>query len=98
MTADTCTRMIREFVRGSCSARAMSDDQDVFADGLVNSLFAMQLVLFVEKTFGIAVADDDLDFDNFRTVNAIAAFVARKLNARGAPGAEPAPSASIGSL
>ena len=32
----------------------------------------MQLVAFVEKEFGITVADEDLDLDNFRTVDAIA--------------------------
>lgn len=56
----------------------LQDDQDIFALGFVNSLFAMQLVLFVEKDFGIEVSNDDLDIDNFRTVNAIAALVAKK--------------------
>lgn len=56
----------------------LQDDQDIFALGFINSLFAMQLVLFVEKTFGFDVANEDLDIDNFRTVNAIAALVERK--------------------
>ncbi|WP_111977553.1 acyl carrier protein [Algibacillus agarilyticus] len=54
-------------------------DIDLFATGMVNSLFAMQLVLFVEKEFGFAVANEDLDYDNFRSINAIADFAARKL-------------------
>jgi acyl carrier protein len=56
----------------------LQDDQDIFALGFINSLFAMQLVLFVEKEFGIEVANEDLDIDNFRTVNAIVALVERK--------------------
>jgi len=56
----------------------LQDDQDIFSLGFINSLFAMQLVLFVEKEFGIDVANEDLDVDNFRTLNAIAALVARK--------------------
>lgn len=56
----------------------LSDDQDIFSLGFVNSLFAMQLVLFVEKEFGVEVANEDLDIDNFRTVNAIATLVERK--------------------
>ncbi len=56
----------------------LQDDQDIFSLGFINSLFAMQLVLFVEKEFGIDVANEDLDVDNFRTIDAIAALVARK--------------------
>lgn len=56
----------------------LSDDQDIFSLGFINSLFAMQLVLFVEKEFGVDVANEDLDIDNFRTVNSIAALVERK--------------------
>lgn len=56
----------------------LQDDQDIFSLGFINSLFAMQLVLFVEKDFGVDVANEDLDIDNFRTINAIAALVERK--------------------
>lgn len=56
----------------------LQDDQDIFDMGFVNSLFAMQLVLFVEKEFDITIENDDLDMDNFRTVNAIARLVERK--------------------
>ncbi len=60
----------------------LQDDQDIFALGFVNSLFAMQLVLFVENGFGIAVEDVDLDIDNFRTINAIVALIERKTASR----------------
>jgi acyl carrier protein len=53
----------------------VDDDEDLFASGLVNSLFAMQLVLFVEKEFAIKVENEDLDYDNFRTMNAIVGFI-----------------------
>jgi len=57
----------------------LTDDEDIFALGFVNSLLAMQLVQFVEKEFSITVEDDDLDLDNFRTVNAIDALIERKV-------------------
>ncbi len=38
----------------------------------------MQLVAFVEKEFGIRVGDEDLDLDNFRSIQAISNLVARK--------------------
>ncbi len=56
----------------------LQDDQDIFAMGFVNSLFAMQLVLFVESEFGISVENEDLDIDNFKSINAIVNLVERK--------------------
>jgi methoxymalonate biosynthesis acyl carrier protein len=38
----------------------------------------MQLVLHIEAEYGIAVSNDDLDLDNFRSLQAIAGFVGRK--------------------
>jgi methoxymalonate biosynthesis acyl carrier protein len=61
------------------------DVDDIFAMGLVNSLFAMQLVQFTEQTFGIEIDAEDLHLDNFRSINAMAELVARKA-AGAAPG------------
>lgn len=69
---------IREFVSRYFRGHELMDDEDMFATGYVNSMFAMQLVQFVEATFSIVVEDQDLDLDNFRSINAVAALVARK--------------------
>jgi acyl carrier protein len=41
----------------------------------------MQLVQFVETTFGVSVESEDLDIDNFRSIDALSSFVERKLGA-----------------
>lgn len=69
---------IREFVGRHLRGHDLRDDEDVFASGFVNSMFAMQLVQFVEQAFGIGVENEDLEIDNFRSVDAIAALVERK--------------------
>ena len=69
---------IREFIARFFQNVELTDDQDIFEMGFVNSLFAMQLVLFVEKEFGFSVEDGDLDIANFRTINAINALIERK--------------------
>ena len=56
---------IREFLGQFVSDPSVPVDQDLFGSGLVNSLFAMQLVLHIEAEYGIAVSNDDLDLDNF---------------------------------
>ena len=72
---------IREFVSRFVRDHQLGDAEDIFATGFVNSMFAMQLVQFVETTFGITVESDDLDIDNFRSIDAIAALVERKQGA-----------------
>ena len=59
-------------------SRAIADDDQIFAAGFVNSLFAMQLVLFLEKNFKIAIGNEDLELKNFESINAMAELVGRK--------------------
>ncbi|WDD36945.1 acyl carrier protein (plasmid) [Nostoc sp. UHCC 0926] len=56
----------------------LQPDEDIFALGFVNSMFAMQLVLFVEQEFQIAIENEDLEFENFRTIKSIANLIERK--------------------
>ena len=70
---------IKDFLSRFFRQHELQDDEDIFALGFVNSLLAMQLVSFIEKEFAVTVEDDDLDLDNFRTVNSIDALIERKL-------------------
>jgi acyl carrier protein len=81
MTAAAIAVPIREFVVRSFNGQQVADGDDIFALGFANSLFAMQLVAFVEKQFDIEIDSDDLDIDNFRSVSAISSLVERKLAA-----------------
>ncbi|ASC71041.1 D-alanine--poly(phosphoribitol) ligase subunit 2 [Halomicronema hongdechloris C2206] len=56
----------------------LQDDEDIFAVGFVNSMFAMQLVLFIEQEFQVTVENEDLELDNFRTISAMASLLERK--------------------
>jgi methoxymalonate biosynthesis acyl carrier protein len=69
---------LREFILRSVRIPALGDDEDLFESGIVNSLFAVRLMTFVEKTFAIEVAMEDLEIDNFRSLNATTGFVLRK--------------------
>jgi methoxymalonate biosynthesis acyl carrier protein len=69
---------IRGFLAKFFQNIELGDEQDIFAMGFVNSLFAMQLVLFIEKEFGLKVEDEDLDIDNFRSIQAMTALIQRK--------------------
>ncbi|MGX7825909.1 phosphopantetheine-binding protein [Actinokineospora sp. 24-640] len=68
---------ILEFVRGRYPQVEIDAGQDIFALGFVNSLFAMELVMFVEKTFTVTIPNKELQLDNFRSADSMAALVGR---------------------
>lgn len=70
---------IRQFLARFFPEYMLGDEEDIFAVGFVNSLFAMELILFIEKKFQIKVENQDLDIDNFRTINALANLVHNKI-------------------
>ncbi|MCZ7667538.1 MAG: acyl carrier protein [Chloroflexi bacterium] len=80
---DAIKSQIRSFLGEHLNHTPLQDDDDIFAQGFVNSLFAMRLVLFVEDTFHIQLSNEELDPDNFRTIDRITALVRRKLSAGG---------------
>jgi len=55
-----------------------SDEDNIFRKGFVDSLFAVQLIAYLEQEFGIKVANKDLDINNFHSVNKMVSFVERK--------------------
>jgi acyl carrier protein len=73
---------VKRFILSSISIAQFDDDDNLFESGIVNSLFAVQLMTFIEKTFAIEVEMDDLDIENFKSLNATTAFVLQK-NGRG---------------
>lgn len=70
---------IKVFLSKFFRKREQNDDEDIFATGAANSLFAMQLILFLEKEFNIRVENSDMDIENFKTINSISRFVAKKI-------------------
>ncbi|MDS0134363.1 MULTISPECIES: phosphopantetheine-binding protein [unclassified Amycolatopsis] len=78
VNADDILAELTRFFATATAGTTPGPDEDYFALGLVNSLLALKLVTHVERRFGIEVATEDLDLDNFRTMNRVTAFVLRK--------------------
>lgn len=53
-----------------------ASDTDLLATGIMDSLALVELILRLEQTFGARVSIDDLELDNFRSLDNIASFVA----------------------
>lgn len=56
----------------------LADGDDLLAQGILDSLGFVELVEEVQARHEIAVTDDEITEQNFGSIDAIAAFVARK--------------------
>jgi acyl carrier protein len=56
----------------------LSDDEDLLAKGVIDSLGFVELVEEVQSRYGLAVQDVEITEQNFGSINAIATFVERK--------------------
>jgi acyl carrier protein len=56
-----------------------ADDESLLDSGIVDSTGVMEVVAFLEESFGIEIDDDELVADNLDSVQRLAAFVARKV-------------------
>ncbi|HKV42895.1 MAG TPA: acyl carrier protein [Blastocatellia bacterium] len=76
---------IKRFLGRVVRGHDIDDDLDIFATGYINSMFAMELITFLESEFGVQIEDSDLDIKNFATVNRIADLIDRKISASKVP-------------
>jgi acyl carrier protein len=76
--ADAIEKFIVGEITGDLVPGPLPHDEDLLAADLIDSLGITELVSFLEGRFGISVEDADLSPDNFRSVDAIVAFVERK--------------------
>jgi methoxymalonate biosynthesis acyl carrier protein len=66
---------LRENVTGG---RDVPEDEPIIETGVLTSLQTVELVMFLEDRFGIMVEDEELNEENFGSINAIAELVASK--------------------
>lgn len=58
------------------------DDDSFLQEGIVDSVGVLELVLFVEETFGVNVDDQEITPDNFDSVNKLASYIRSKVDGR----------------
>ncbi len=63
----------------------VSDTLALTSQGVIDSTGVLELIMYVEDTYRIAVADEDIMPENFDSISAIGAYVERKLRASESP-------------
>lgn len=77
-------KQLREFITANyyVAPTTKLDEVDSFlGTGILDSTGVLELVTFVEGTFGVQVDDEELVPENFDSLAALGAFVERKLAA-----------------
>lgn len=70
---------IRGWLRDNVTGdREVADDYPLIENGVLTSLQTVELVGFLEDRFDIVIDEDELDEENFGSVQAIAGLVANK--------------------
>ena len=67
---------LTSFFADEMSLQIPSVDTDLFDTGVLDSLAFEQLLLHLEREFGVTMSVDDLEMDHFRSIAQIAGFVA----------------------
>ena len=57
---------------------SLQDSDSLTARGILDSTGALELVLHLEKRYGVTVQDEELHPDNLDSIDRIAAFIERK--------------------
>jgi methoxymalonate biosynthesis acyl carrier protein len=55
-----------------------SDSDNIFQLGVVNSLFAMKLLNFIENHLHVTIDDDDVEIANFATIDNMIKLINKK--------------------
>ena len=72
---------VRAFVTSNfyvADAAALDDDASLLEQGIIDSTGVLEVIGFIEDTFGITIEDSEMLPDNLDTIGRIANFVARK--------------------
>jgi acyl carrier protein len=56
----------------------LTDDTDLIAESIVDSLGLFVLISFLEESYGVTVEPDEVTFENFKSVRTIAELVRSK--------------------
>jgi len=73
---------LREFIAENFLFRAdadISDNQSLLESGVIDSTGVLELIAFLESTYGISIADEEIVPENLDSIDSIASYLARKL-------------------
>lgn len=77
--AEQIRKYIVENILFSEDVSVLGLDDSFLDKGIVDSTGMLEVIMFLEETFGVSVADEEMVPENLDSVNRIADFLRRKL-------------------
>jgi acyl carrier protein len=80
--ADPIENTVREFIGENFLFRAdaqVADDQSLLETGVMDSTGVLELIAFLEQTYGITVADEEIVPENLDSINSMTSYLNTKL-------------------
>jgi len=74
-------QQIRDFVTANfyvADPNTLEDRTSLLDQGIIDSTGVLEVIMFIESTFGVTVEDSEMLPENLDSIERIAAFVARK--------------------
>ncbi len=68
---------IMSFLEQFFDVNEINEHTNFIKEGMVNSLFAMQLILFLEEKYNIEIANEDINPENFCSVYTVMQYLKR---------------------
>lgn len=75
MTSDSRKIIVDMLVASSKTDKDVETIGDLFAEGIIDSVSILGLLLEIESSFAIAIGEDELSADNFKSVDALVRLV-----------------------
>ena len=75
--------LIRNYILGNFlftdDDSQLQNEASFLEEGIVDSTGVLELVMFVEETFGVVIEDQEIVPENFDSVGQLAAYIQRKM-------------------
>jgi len=55
----------------------LDENEDLLSAGILDSLAILQLVAYIDKELAIEVPDEDVIYDNFKSINSLVSYLQR---------------------
>ncbi|CDZ44195.1 acyl carrier protein [Neorhizobium galegae] len=82
--AEAIENSVREFIAENFLFRAdaqVSNNQSLLESGVIDSTGVLELIAFLEQTYGIIVADDEIVPENLDSIDNMTSYLSIKLAA-----------------
>lgn len=79
LVAQNIQKFLLSEIAADLGRQSLDPDEDLLGQRIIDSLGLLKLVVYLEKTHGIQVMDEDIVPENFQTLNTMVNFVKQKM-------------------